>query len=246
VKQEIAAVKMENAGRIQVCGQRYRQRQAAGKAGWADETSYAQKRDRVDAILASGRLSSPCRFLELGCGNGNVALYVAQKGHAAYGVDLVPEAIAWAKEQAAQQKLHADFTVGSVVTLSAYGDDFFDVVFDANCLFMIIGKDREACVASVHRVLRPGGIFYAETHLVNEQIKQRMVFSGQDYFDPEGQYSTVQGQPMYYYSREQKFVDLIEGAGFQILRRETNAPQSTHRDMPFFAGGMWVEATKPE
>ena len=237
---------MENGGRMHVCGQRYRQRQAAGKTGWADESAYAQKRGRIDAILAAGRLPSPCRFLELGCGNGNVTLYVAQKGHAAYGVDLVPEAIAWAKEQATRQGLHADFTVGSVVTLSAYGDDCFDFVFDANCLFMIIGQEREATVASVWRVLKPGGIFYAEAHLLNEAITQRMLFSGQDYFDPEGQYSTVQGHPMYYYSREQEFVDLIEGAGFRILRREKEAPYATHQDMSFCAGGMWVEARKPE
>lgn len=237
---------MENDGRIRVCGQRYKQRQESGKAGWADESAYAQKRNRIDAILAEGRFHSSCRFLELGCGNGNVTLYMAQKGHEAYGVDIVPEAITWAKQQATRKRLHADFSVGNVATLSAYGNDFFDIVFDANCLFMIIGKERETCVDSVCRVLKPGGIFYAEVHLVNEAIKQRMVFSGQDYFDLEGQYSTVQGQPMYYFSREQEFVDLIKRAGLRILRQEKEVPLPTHRDMPFCAGGMWVEATKPE
>ena len=171
---------------------------------------------------------------------------MAQKGHEAYGVDLVPEAIAWAREQAAQQKLHADFSLGSVVTLSAFGDRFFDLIFDANCLSMILGKEREASVASVWRVLKPGGIFYAESQLLNEAITQRMAFSGTDYFDPEGQYSTVQEHPMYYYSREQEFTDLIEGAGFRILQRKKEPPYPEHQDMPFCAGGMWVVATKPE
>ncbi len=237
---------METDGRIRVCGQRYLQRQASGNAGWADESSYLQKRNRINVILAGNRLPDPCRFLELGCGNGNLTLYMQQKGHEASGVDIVPEAIAWAREQAAKQNLHADFSVDSVVTLDAYGDGIFDFVFDANCLFMIIGKEREASVASVWRVLKPGGIFYAEAHLLNEAITRREFFSGQDYFDPEGQYSTVQGYPMYYYSREQEFIDLIEGAGFSILRRETEPPHPQHQDMPFCVGGMWVVAKKSE
>lgn len=237
---------MDNAERVRVCGLRYRQRRAEGKAGWADESSYAQKKSRLEAILGANRLPQSSRFLELGCGNGNVTLYMAQKGYHAYGMDIVPEAIAWAKRQAEEQGLETDFRVGNVVTLSSFSDNFFDLVFDANCLFMIMGKERETCVANVWRVLKRGGVFYAEAHLLNEAITKRAIFSGQDYFDPEGQYSTAQGHPMYYYSREEEFVELIEGAGFRILRRGKEGPYPTHRDMPFCAGGMWVEATKPE
>jgi SAM-dependent methyltransferase len=229
---------------MRLLGERYRQRQAAGKAGWADPASYAQKSDRVDRILDAAPVPRPCRFLELGCGNGNVTIRVAKKGHEAYGVDIVPEAIAWAMRQAAAQEVEARFALGDVVTLSAYGDGFFDIVFDANCLFMILGDDRKECVASVWRVLKSGGLFYAEAHLVNEAIRERMVFSGQDYFDPQGQYSTVQGQPMYYFSREREFAELIEGAGFRILAREKEPPYPTHRDMPFCAGGISVLAVK--
>ena len=235
---------MDNDGRIQVCGQRYRQRRQAGKAGWADEASYRQKRDRLDLILSGGRIPAPCRFLELGCGNGNVTLSMARDGHEAYGIDLVPEAIDWARQQAKEQRLEAQFAVGSVVPLEPYADNFFDLVFDANCLFMIIGYDRARCVANVHRVLKPGGIFYAEAHLVNEQIKERFVFAGNEFFDPQGQYSTCQGQPMYYYSREREFTDLIEGAGFRILRQGKEPPSAAHEDMPFGAGSMWMEAIK--
>jgi hypothetical protein len=95
-------------------------------------------------------------------------------------------------------------------------------------------------------VLKPGGIFYAETHLLNDAITQRMVFNGRDYFDPAGQYSTVQGHPMYHYSREQEFVELIERAGFQVLQRQKEPPYPTHQDMSFCAGGMWVVAIKPK
>ena len=236
---------MDNDEKIRVCGRRYRQRRADGEPGWADESSYLQKRNRIDAILAAGRVPAGGRFLELGCGNGNVALYMARLGYEARGMDRVPESIDWARAQAREQKLAAHFEVGSVVILAPYGDNSFDFVFDANCLFMIIGEDRKTCIGNVFRVLKPGGTFYAEAHLVNGRIRERMAFSVQDYFDPAGQYSTVQGQPMYYFSREQEFEDLIEGAGFRIVRREMEPPPAACQDMPFYAGDMWVEAVKP-
>ena len=236
---------MDSAERVRLCGERYRQRQAAGKPGWADEASYAQKQERLAALLAFHRLPQPMRFLELGCGNGNVTLAMAQNGHEAWGVDIVPEAIAWAEQQAAQRKLHASFRVDSVVTLSTLEAGRFDLVFDANCLIMVLGQDRALTVRSVWRVLRPGGIFYAEAHLLAETATERVVFGDGDGFDPQGRYSTVRGQPMYDFSREQDFADLIQGAGFRILRQGREAPCASHPDMPFWAGDMWIEACKP-
>lgn len=237
---------MDPRERIRICGRRYEERRADGKAGWADEASYAQKTGRLDAILAGYPVPHPCRFLELGCGNGNVTLHMAARGHAAYGVDLVPEAISWAREQAAEQNLPAEFSVGSVATLAGFADRFFDLVFDANCLIMVLGKEREAAVSSVWRVLKPGGLFYAEAHLVNEAITERTVFSGKDWLDPEGQFWTVEGHPMYYLSREEEFVRLVEGAGFRILQRVNEPLCPENQDLPFCAGGMWVVAVKME
>ncbi len=229
---------------VQVCGLRYAQRRNAGKAGWADESAYEMFQHTLDDILACGHLSGSIRFLELGCGNGNLTLYMAGKGHEAYGMDIVPEAIEWANQNSRERQIPPRFTVGSVVTLSPYADGFFNLVFDANCLFMITGKeDRKECVRNVFRVLAKGGLFYAEAHLVNEDIKTRTKYVGDDYFDPQGQYSTAQGQPMYYYSREQEFIDLIEGAGFQIIRQTKTPPLP---DYPVFCSSdIWLVASKP-
>lgn len=231
--------------RARVCGQRYSQRRRCGKIGWADEDSYTRKQGIVQSILTGGHLPKRCRVLELGCGNGCVTLSTARKGHDAYGVDIVPEAIDWAEQQAREQGIEAHFTVGSVITLSAYTDAFFDFVFDADCLFMIIGEDRKPCVENVFRVLKPGGIFYATAHLVNEKIKTRALLSGKDYFDPKGRYSTVEGIPMYYFSRAREFKALIEGAGFKILRHQTEPKPAAGAGLAFYAGDMWIEALRP-
>jgi len=231
--------------RVRICGQRYNQRRRCGKVGWADEDSYARKQGIVHRILTGGRLPKRCRVLELGCGNGRVILFTARKGHDAYGIDIVPEAIDWAKQQAQEQKIEAHFTVGDVITLSPYADAFFDFVFDADCLFMVIGKDRKACVENVFRVLKPGGVFYAKAHLVNEKIKTRRRLGGKNYFDPKGQYSTVEGTPMYYFSSAREFKALIEGAGFKILRHRTMPKSAAGAGLAFYAADMWIEALRP-
>jgi hypothetical protein len=110
---------------------------------------------------------------------------------------------------------------------------------------MIIGKDRKTCVENVFSVLKPGGIFYAAAHLVSEKIKTRTRLGGKNYFDPKGQYSTVEGLPMYYFSREQKFKALIEGAGFKILRHQTKPKPAAHAGLSFYAADMWIEALRP-
>jgi len=58
------------------------------------------------------------------------------------------------------------------------------------------------------------------------------------WFDPEGRYSTVRGHPMYYYSGEREFLDLIAGCGFGIVRQLKEPRLSDYP--PYCAGNMWV------
>ncbi len=231
--------------KAQIISQRYQDRRATGKHGWADEDSYARKRRVVDEILASGRIPRHCRFLELGCGNGNITLYVAQKGHESYGIDLAVGAIQWANKQAQQLHVQAHFSVGNVVTLAPYADCHFDFVFDGDCLLMTIGTDREPCVRNVFRVLKRNGVFLAKAHLLNENIKGRLSLGGCDYFDAVGHFSTVQGQPMYYYSRQEEFLSLLQESGFRIVCSKMEPLPVTDEKMPFWAGDITVKAVKP-
>ena len=124
------------------CDMRYAKQKAEGRPGWTSE--YGETERALDAFLARWRIPTKGRFLELGCGAGNLTLYVAGKGFEAYGIDISSEGILWAKEKMVASKLHADFRVGSVVDLRGYPDGFFDVVYDGGCLIMVIGSDRRA------------------------------------------------------------------------------------------------------
>ncbi|MGF1495613.1 MAG: class I SAM-dependent methyltransferase [Elainellaceae cyanobacterium] len=63
------------------------------------------------------------QILDLGCGTGDLAIWLFQQGYDAYGIDIAPSAIAWANEQALAQNTQVQFTVGSVLDLSPYLTD---------------------------------------------------------------------------------------------------------------------------
>jgi len=103
------------------------------------------------------------KFLELGCGPGNVTLWAAGKGYEAYGVDISPCAIEWAEEKARENNIKTHFRTGNVLDLKDYPDNFFDFILDGHCFHCIIGKDRELFLKSAYRVLKKDGFFHIGT-----------------------------------------------------------------------------------
>ena len=136
----------------------YQRLKAEGAYGWTPEQDHTQMvHPRI--LQAIDQLSIPpgSPILDLGCGTGDIAIWLALQGYEAYGIDIAPSAIAWANEKAQAQGSQVQFTIGSVLDLAAYQDDFFRLVVDGRCLHCIIGPDRAATLASVYRVLQPGG-----------------------------------------------------------------------------------------
>ncbi len=199
---------------------RYRERKKEGQVGWADEKSYERKRATIEKILKTHSFPSNAKFLELGCGNGNITLFMAEKGFEAYGIDIIPEAIDWARENKKTSSLDADFKVGNVVDLACYSDDFFDFIFDGECLHCIIRDDRAKCFSNIYRILKNGGIFHAKANCMNEAVKKRVDISKDCYFDPQTQCLLRDGVPYYYLSREDEFMGELKKAGFTVLESE--------------------------
>ncbi len=232
--------------RLRISGQRYRQRREAGLAGWAHDESYKRKIGTVLELVAKYRIPEDGRFLELGCGAGNVTIEMARRGFNAYGIDIVPEAIEWAKTKAEDAGVHASFHTGTVALLEPFQDEFFDVVFDGDCLWMVLGEERPACFRNVYRVLKPGGVFFAQSHIVDQTFRERHVVAPGAYIDPVTLQSTVKDTPMYQYCREDAFLSEIQTAGFEVLHHRMGQLDDMDKDTPsFYKGVMFVEAGKP-
>ncbi len=103
----------------------------------------------------------PGRALDLGCGTGADALYLASRGWEALGVDFAPEAIAAAKQNARRAGVNAEFMLGDISRLAEAGvKGPFDLLLDIGCYHAIPVGRRDAYAAGAATVARPGADFY--------------------------------------------------------------------------------------
>jgi SAM-dependent methyltransferase len=97
------------------------------------------------------------RALDMCSGDGTNSIYLASRGFEVYGVDISGTAVRIASERCRKRKLACAYEVGDVLNLSF--KEPFDLVFDRGC-FHHISKEKKPCyVASLRRLLRPGGKF---------------------------------------------------------------------------------------
>lgn len=222
---------------------RYIERRACGKVGWADEDSYKIKKKRIDDFISRNPLPRGSRVLELGCGAGNITLFIVNKGFDAYGVDVEAVAIEWAKAKMKTSNARAKFFVENIVNLDCFTDNFFDFVYDGETLHCIIGEDRKSCLTNIFRVLKPGGLFLAGANLINETLTERLDLGSKSYFDPSSQCLYHGTVPYYYLSRKEDFLNEIQKTGFQIVHYEKTPRTAEYKE--FHKGWLWVDAIKP-
>jgi ubiquinone/menaquinone biosynthesis C-methylase UbiE len=197
----------------------YKKRKAEGQPGWGWDKDYQRSETILEKVLQAEHVPKSGRLLELGCGAGNITLWLAEKGFEVYGVDIAPTAIEWAKEKAREQNLAADFRVGNVLDLEEYPDDFFDFVLDGHCFHCIIGVDRQLFLASAYRVLKPGGFFHVDTmcgNVIDEEVKK--------HFHPESRCLIYNGIATRYIGLVDDVLLEIQQAGFQIVHWELESP----------------------
>jgi SAM-dependent methyltransferase len=147
----------------------YACQRAAGEAGWAGADSTLLKQERIRDALSARGITPPAAFLELGCGAGAIALWMARLGFRSAGVDVSPAAIQWARDTAAADCLPVRFELADLIAMP-FDDGQFDLIIDADCFHMITGPGRAACFREVRRVLKPGGLLLAGGNVRDEAV----------------------------------------------------------------------------
>jgi SAM-dependent methyltransferase len=94
------------------------------------------------------------RVLDVGCGTGVVAITAAKTGARASGLDLTPELLERARENARLTEANIDFREGDAEQLP-YADREFDVVLSQ--FGHMFAPRPDVCVSEMLRVLKPGG-----------------------------------------------------------------------------------------
>jgi len=106
------------------------------------------------AIVDSVDGSPGKRWLDVGCGTGELAFMAAATGAEIVGADLSPALVETARRQAAERNVDVTFEVGDAEALP-YDDTSFDIV--TSSVGAIFAPDHRAVASQLARVCRPGG-----------------------------------------------------------------------------------------
>ena len=98
------------------------------------------------------------RVLDAGCGSGENALHIAERGYEVTGIDGAAAAIEKARSKARQRGLatRATFVHGDALELGALGQAF-DTAIDCGLFHVFSDEERPRYARSLATALRPGG-----------------------------------------------------------------------------------------
>ena len=135
--------------------------------GQADMTS-------LKDLIAALNLKPGEHVLDLGCGAGVIAEYVAEvSGTSVTGIDYSAPAINEANERTADRNTQLTFAVGDMNDLNL-PDKSLDAVISLDTLYW--AADLEATLAALKRALRPGGLMgvFMNHHIDEGEAKERL------------------------------------------------------------------------
>ncbi len=98
----------------------------------------------------------PGSVLDVGCGTGENALFLASRGHEVLGVDLVPAAIERARGKARERGLEVELRVWDALRLAELGRRF-DCAIDVGLFHTLEDDERPVFAESLRAALEPGG-----------------------------------------------------------------------------------------
>ncbi len=123
------------------------------------EWDYAYPSQELVGFVASIDLPRGSVVLDVGCGAGREAIFLAQCGLHVIGVDLSPVAIAIARRRAKAARVHVRWCVASALQLPL-PRGAVDCVTDRGCFHLIRPTDRRRFGSEIARVLRRGGYLF--------------------------------------------------------------------------------------
>jgi SAM-dependent methyltransferase len=108
------------------------------------------------------------RALDLGCGLGRAAIFMAKLGWQVDGVDFVAQAITEARQRAAAAGATGAHFHQSAVTELDFLAGPYDFALDVGCAHSFNADDLQSYVSHLRRLLKPGGTFLLFSHLSDD------------------------------------------------------------------------------
>lgn len=116
-------------------------------------------RPQDDIVRLHERGGFKGHVLDVGCGTGANAIFLASKGLEVLGVDRVPAAIEKARANAAAASVKAEFRVLDALELGKLRKKF-DTVLDCGLFHVFSDEDRAKYVKSLEKAVRNKGLLH--------------------------------------------------------------------------------------
>lgn len=153
-------------------------------------------------------------ILDLGCGTGRNANYLAEKGNKVIGIEISNTALNLAKTRAQDMGVIVNYRLGDIGEKYDIEDNSIDVVLDATSSNSLNEIGREIYLREVKRVLKIGGYFFVralckdgnknvknllkmspgreyDTYIIKEIGLTERVFSREDFIKMYSQYFKI-------------------------------------------------------
>ena len=127
------------------------ERYASGEVPWDEELPPPE-------VIDFGLSLKPGRALDLGCGYGRAAIYLAKLGWEVDGIDIIPAAIAEAAKRADEAGVRLRLHLASVTELHFLAGPY-DFALDVGCAHVLSRSDLERYRDQLARLLPSGAIF---------------------------------------------------------------------------------------
>jgi trans-aconitate methyltransferase len=145
------------------------------------------------------------RILDVGCGTGHLTSQIAASGAEVIGIDSSPQMVREAREKYPEIR----FEAGDARDIRL--DESFDAVFSNATLHWI--REPERVIASIGKVLKPGGRFVAE--FGGKGNIQGLIDAFFRSYATLGLHPPANANPWYYPSIGE-YAQLLEAQGFEI------------------------------
>jgi len=151
----------------------------------------------VEAIEV-GKIKA-CKAVDLGCGVGNYAVWLAKQGFDVTGIDISEHAIEHARDLAVRMGVSCSFETADLLGDLKRFRAHFDFAYDWEVLHHIFPEDRDSYLKNVHSMLRPSGMYFS------------ICFSEKDPdFGGKGKYRKTPLGTTLYFSSEAELKDLFD------------------------------------
>ena len=210
--------------------QRYSRVYSSGARYWNEH-----RPSRALERFLSARNPVGDRVLEMGCGEGFEARFLAERGFIVTAVDISPTVVEKCRRELEGEDLNIDCRLGDITRLDFLPSATFALVVAIGSYHMLHDpEDRRRCLAEARRLLLPGGFLFLQNGL---DLKQAEVFFPEERREivafrkirqgktvtralETGKGSrevTVPVTPRTFFGRLEDFEEEVEAGGFTVL-----------------------------